>query len=819
MGKRIVILAALLLLGFDSRAAMTLVQRETFQTVGDLTSGTPGNLGSVTGTFSKRAVGPTAAGLESYGWSGCLSTATPTWHEWTMTGSETNTGMAGAWFFIGYYGNITGGNRAQMMNLTDTSSSGTLSVTSAELLANGEVKFLGYNTTAQTNVFWPATNQWFFLGVAWKKGNPVVFNWYTKNIGGALTQIGTNFLGNNASRYFARVGGGSKNLGGTARWAGRYGMFSVYSMSGLEDTAYPSDMTDPVSQRNHWYVNPATGNDSNSGALVSEPWAGIDKLVNEFPIYGIIPNYGGLYSGDVIHIDNTVTPLDLGTNNLRVTTAAGVTISNTGPVKAYATLSAGGWTKTEGLTNTYQTTDGAATDLVGCVVWEDDKWYSHPAGTWAAVSNSVDSVAGRFHSDGTNIYVHPFGSTNPGSDGKVYTRSRNRGASSSGVSAIVVTTPYVAIDGLQISKTCLARPADQDPYVAYCVQWDTGTGGTNVLSNFNVSYWSKHGVGMTANGSNIRLERINGVYGPGTPYGAAGSQSADVDFCNTGSNNSFYYTNVVCLNNAGVLGGTGTIGTSFSIRLSHGAAGAFSGGTFDNCNFCSTIDEGNITSGTIYVKNSTVAGISFGCDFEVDNSRTTFSPPSQFDSTKSSIIRNSFIDVTQTTAATNWVLASGPMTFLGCTIDTRANASVGGKSLWKKNVACSPVFTNCVFLVDPSKDFALLAGFSNTDTVKMDNNVYMLGSALNVMKGYNDGAATEDRTLTQWKALGFDTASVNQDPCIDLRRRPYAKTPCGNVGADLGPMTDYTGKMFQSRRTAGAYEYVIPRPQFIFGNK
>lgn len=61
----------------------------------------------------------------------------------------------------------------------------------------------------------------------------------------------------------------------------------------------------------------------------------------------------------------------------------------------------------------------------------------------------------------------------------------------------------------------------------------------------------------------------------------------------------------------------------------------------------------------------------------------------------------------------------------------------------------------------------------------------------------------------------YEPNSDSADPCLDTRYRPYAKTPTWNIGTELGPMTDYTGKMFQSRRTAGAYEYVTDNPRLL----
>ncbi|MBW3609267.1 MAG: hypothetical protein KY463_13115, partial [Actinobacteria bacterium] len=60
------------------------------------------------------------------------------------------------------------------------------------------------------------------------------------------------------------------------------------------------------------------------------------------------------------------------------------------------------------------------------VLWEDRKWMNHVRGsTFDAVAAALNSTPGSFWTDGVAMYFHPFGSTDPNADGKVYERSRN----------------------------------------------------------------------------------------------------------------------------------------------------------------------------------------------------------------------------------------------------------------------------------------------------------------------------------------------------------------------------------------------------------
>jgi len=144
---------------------------------------------------------------------------------------------------------------------------------------------------------------------------------------------------------------------------------------------------------------------------------------------------------------------------------------------------------------------------------------------------------------------------------------------------------------------------------------------------------------------------------------------------------------------------------------------------------------------------------------------------------------------------------------LGNTFDFRSGSNTAANAFFKTSasVALSCTFSNCaVFASGP------LLIWKTGDTVASDNNaVVMLGN-------YFGSKDVTLKTWAQWQALGLDTHSVtNASLCLDAHYRPYAKTPCWNAGAEIGPATDLTGKLFQSRRTVGAYEYVTPQPSFL----
>src|SRR4029077_1122172 len=76
--------------------------------------------------------------------------------------------------------------------------------------------------------------------------------------------------------------------------------------------------------------------------------------------------------------------------------------------------------------NGYAHLPASAASAVHCVVWEDSAWMNHPVGTtYASVQAYMESTPGSFwvEEDGSKIYVHAFGSTDPRTGAKDYRRS------------------------------------------------------------------------------------------------------------------------------------------------------------------------------------------------------------------------------------------------------------------------------------------------------------------------------------------------------------------------------------------------------------
>jgi hypothetical protein len=112
---------------------------------------------------------------------------------------------------------------------------------------------------------------------------------------------------------------------------------------------------------------------------------------------------------------------------------------------------------------------------------------------------------------------------------------------------------------------------------------------------------------------------------------------------------------------------------------------------------------------------------------------------------------------------------------------------------------------NLVLMPSAAVQANVFANLQNTDGIQMSNNAYSLGGNT-LSYQYNDGVSIQNRTLAQWQALGFDTASFESASMGLNGWQPVAGSPLINAGLTLGPLADYSGEVFRLRNDIGAYE-------------
>lgn len=589
--------------------SQTIVNLSMFSGAATYTSGVPGDLTLVTGTFYRYAIGPKLTGDTIFDGRGCsadMRGAAITYNQWTVSGAARTRGMAGNWYYLH---TATVGNGANPCFLTSTRQSNGNQIVRCQLPANASGTF-EYNRSGQfTNVdsgVAVPVKQWFELRHSWENtsGNNLDYK-LAYRLAGTATWVTIYAATFAAAGLIDQVQFGMPNTtSAVSTIRGRTGAHYLVALGAISERSDTlSGVEDPLSGRTEWFVKPATGSDNNTGILSSDAWSTITAFNNA-------SQYGGFFAGDTVHIDNTGTPLDLGTSSLTIQTdGLDVDFVNTAPM-AHKDVSGGvaTWTQYDSVTypRIWKTTDGGATDLASIVLWEDDKWLEWRAGadiTAVRVAmNANASGAGQFYCDDTTIYYVASDNSNPNSNGKTLHRSRHRTPAFGAAAILVQTCSGSIIRNLNWprAKTTLALKTDGTGVSAYVIQWANSITGTHEVRDSSFGYGSKHVLGRTGNMTGVLIRRINVEYGPGSPYTGIGGQTLDVDFGTTGSGNSSEFSRCRSYVNTG-LGGSvnGAISPIFDFYTTHaGTTNFMSGGiTFDTCYFCSSISEQGVASG------------------------------------------------------------------------------------------------------------------------------------------------------------------------------------------------------------------------------
>lgn len=847
MKKLVLILLAIS--GACGHAALTFVAREPFVGPGTLTASSPGsNFSSVSGTLTLVRVGPTTSSVPAPGWSADVRTTGSVNYRGTinLSGAASLCGMWGAWVRIKAL--PPAGGYMSVLQLIDR---GNNVVMDFAYNSSGVISTQPYDNGGTPPTFTSPViplNTWVWLAVAWQiqsgSGYPYGIRCMSMPLGGTLTTWGSADGLNALATSFSSVNVGLQT-GGTGPML-RIGCPSLYSMSSFADIAYPTDITPPVEQPNNWYVNTVSGNDSNDGSTPATAWKTADKITTESQYCGMLDsNAPGPGGGDILTIDTSGAPLVIDTNTLTFATQGLKVqpVSGQTYIKCQAEefLASSAFTPTAGLAKTYQTTDTQA--LV--VAWENDKWMWHVKsasyGAAAAVTNpqtgvttnyattgaALDAVAGSFYTDGTNLYIHPFGDTNPITDGNTYTRSLNR---SGGLGAVEFTAGNYLANGFYVRKTALVDSGDND-YGAYCFQdgVSTGAGLSNSVVGGYFAYGDKHCFGSTTGVTDSTLLVLDTECEQGQPYCGYGGQTPFVSYSGaTTADNVHIYRGCTCLDRSGLIGSTSgdPVGTGGDIILSHnnGTGISFASITFDNCNFASGSATMSIANNLVVTNQTQIGQINTYCP-STSVQETTF--PYQLVQMRtgatSLTVENCLIKpVFALTQAPPYygLLLSGNVTIEGCTFDlsgiTGDSASYFQQGIIQRVGALNLTFRNNAYVVPAGESLPLLYGAVNSDTLTFDHNAYNLGAGTVLVHSYTNNATVSDLTFAQWQAAGEDCTNSSLNANLLLQNDiPQSGSPLINGGVDLGPTTDVTGTLYTHRNTIGAYEgsgtYLTPQ--------
>ena len=834
----LILLAALSVFARPCRGVPTVITRETFQGVGTLNAASPGAFTSfASGSIQKRAVGPRTATIAAPGWSGDMQ-AVSTDAVWNLTAPANATaqasGQIGCWVrfvefagYNGYYNDPSSFDCAMSLWLTrpgDNAIIAAIGVISdgrvvAQEVANGK----GKPSTSSL-----APGVWYWFQIAWASDpNGLNVQISYQPLGGSATLLSTSlgaYPGYVPNAAHVGCQSSSSSQAGYY-WRGRLGNATLCSVGALTDAGVPIDDLAPPTGATTWYVNAAIGSDGNDGLTPATAWQTVTKLNTEMANAGVF-SAASYAAGDTVTIDTTTANLPLGTSGLMVTTPGvnvvqlGGGLSGTGELQAWACVPNASFTPAPSTAKTYQHTLTESNPT--CVLWEDDQWlnkvsasaYSNPATVngvgYIDVRAALEANRGSFWTDGTTMYVHPFGDTNPSADGKVYTRSYLRPGGDGGAAAVQILAPNVHLSGLRVRKTCLADPLTNDPGAAYCYQTQGQLDGTMLVENCYGAYGSKHVFGFTDNSLTRQYTAMDCQAEQGSPYTGAGGQTVWVDYANNaGSNGTATSTYVRCttLANTGLIGSaSGQYRRDIPAWISHNSGqGAlqFASCDFIDCNLAGGLNTG-VTAVLRFTRGSCRGG-SFGPSTVASFTGVNVPGGQPFSGAGQVTARNCLIVVDEIDDGFEPVV-SGTVDYEGNTFDLSATVTNNDNHvLFQRTGPLNFTWRNNLLIGSTAFHYGVLRQAQNTDQVAFDHNAYQ--NVGTVAYGYNDGTNTADRTLAQWQALGEDTASfILANPMVDGRYIPALLSPLTDAGADLGNTQDDTGRTFLHRRTIGALE-------------
>jgi hypothetical protein len=794
----LLVLGHCLLASPSLHAEMSLLHREMFVPLEEHVPEEPGsNFTSVNGRLLGRPGGPRLAGGTAAS-AEMREQGAPAAGWFHFDASDHKKVFVGAWYLLK---DLQGGY-VDLLGICDIygNTSPNISIRDGEL--GGGILYTSFTSSGL-----PWKNRWIYLGIAAhiKAGTTADVRFYYKLPGQAMQswapinngQIGIASLG----RMFA----GSWSFGTSLK--GRVGAPSAYVFEedDFSDIAYPADVIEPET-RHTWYCDPLNGSDDADGTSPQTAWKTAAKINEESLYTGILPA-NSYEEGDRLIINTAGKELDLHGTALKFSTAGLNVQAIEGQewirIKSHRELPPSSWSATS-TPNVFATSDTQA----HIVLWEDDKFMHHPIGeAFASVQETLSLTPGSFWTDGTTLYVHPFGSTDPRSDGKRYERSYlfvDGGA-------VLLNASNMRVEDIYTGKTCLAHALTNDPIGSYCMAF-TAVPGRAVVRHCFLFYGSKHiiGIAEAGFGDDVLLEDVQCEQG--SPYAGSGGQTVFVSFTHWQEDLQIIHRFHRCRSvaNAGLIGSSaGIMSQSYPVYYCHnlglpGEPEQFDRFEFIDCDFGS----GNIQGGG--VKTTLLKGTRCGSLAMVSNviaERCTFQGMNLVHPGASLIERNC-IHVISGTLASNFV--NGPIDIQACTIDARQVTEILGgaaqSSLFTRQGYLDFTFHNNLVLMPDSVPLAHVFGnFDSQDELHFSHNAYLLGeSGIHYM--FREGDAGHSLDFSQWQAKGQDINSLNLENLELNNLRPVPDSPLINAGLNLGQAPDHTGKTFQRRDDIGAFE-------------
>ncbi|MES2505729.1 MAG: hypothetical protein V4599_03440 [Verrucomicrobiota bacterium] len=783
----------------DAWAEMTLMRRQMFGSTGVLDAGSEGGgFQTVTGQFHQRPGGP-AVGASAAASGDLRFESGSVYGKFVTEDTADGKFFLGGWFFVK---SLRTGS-AVWLAACDTSGNPGPAISESQGRLGAGILYGAWTPLPVEPV-----NQWIYLGIAVKRtaGSTGSVRFYYRFPGQPMTPWAAI---DNAGIGIASLGQFLAGCDGNNPASQmRVGAPSLYKFESddFSDVLYPADLGEPATGLT-WYCDPAAGNDGNDGQTPATAWKTAAKI-NLESLYTGFFSAGSHAAGDTLVINTGGALLDLNsvalnfqTSGLNVRAAQGQEWIR---IKSYRSLPAGVWTAS-GIPNVYATMDTQA----AVVVWENDCFLNHPTGSsLQAVASSLASVPGSFWTDGTTLYLHPFGSTDPRSDGKRYERSCNWGT----MAAVMLSARHLSVRDLHVGKTCLAASADNDPVGSYCL--GTGSGlGQAVIGHCYLYCGSKHNFGITLGdaGDHVIIEDVQAEQG--SPYAGPGGQTPFVSYNHQYAALGIVHSYRRCKTraNAGLIGSvSGTMVPYYPVFYSHnqgtpGEPDQFARLEFVDCDFGAGTIQGSATQ-LLKLIRTRCGEVTFLADVEAEQCEF-----------RGMILAGAEDRVTERNCLhrLEGILSRKPLPGKAdlrfCTFDARRISSIQGgvpdAALFNRTRPVELTFVNNAVLMPTAPVLAsVFSGLQQTDLLTLRRNAYSLGGNIFV-RGYEDGQAPRNLGLAAWKALGKDTGSLQAEGLIlENNGAPKPGSQLIDAGEDAGPASDLTGKVFRVRDDIGAVE-------------
>jgi hypothetical protein len=819
--------------------------------------GNLGAFNSATGTFTCYPGGPRAASdttANSLGWSGDPSAFVGSGGsvhntEGVFTSSVPTSGGVCGFFYVDALQN-TGGSTNEAQIVGAFFQSGGNNAAYATVGNNGHFfTYLLGGPLTDSGASVPI-RQWFEFRQLWQNNGG---NNYTAQFQFRLAQSSTwtvlasGSATSNGVPYYVFIGE-NLNYNSDPYWRGRVGactMFSIGSISTDGATLLPSLVDPPLHPAITHYVDPAnyTGvaSDSNDGVTPTTPLKTLSQIetMTSAPDYGFFAPAtawqqasGGVPNGTALDITQHVAVLDgnqklaggllyeylhgtaaLAGDTLVINYAGGAEIpfgltsalfletsgltcvssggtANPAILSLFKTIPSSEWSLVAGKTYTYQATDSVADS----VLLQNRIAMNHPTGAnYAAVASYLELTPGSFWTDGTTMYVHPFGSSNPGTDGNRYERT-TVWVGSIVQSGVCVAAPNMLIKGITVMGTTLTDPSAGGNVAGYALSVNDVSNSFVVFDSCKSDYGTNHDfaqVASTTGFNNCRFALVNCVAQRGGPYATGSAYWAYVDYTPPGAgtgNETVYYN---CNTGAGAMQVIGSAMPSNNGYAwgTHGNAGGWQNIFIIGCDFSKSNGISAQSGAPMTCADSKFMGSVGG------SSTALFQRCWIYDEAiaPGCTLNNCLLTFNNTTA----ISSSGATTVLNrCTLDaTQSTAAAVFTS------AGSNSFTMNQCAVLGSAMF--LENIQSTDAVALSHNEIQGTSSATIL----NSASLGNLTLAAAQSHGLDVGSaMNNAPAVDAIT--YQRTSQSVVVHPVGSTTDMTGVDFAIRRTAGAAEYI-----------